>query len=100
MGLGYRIEYGPGGAVMRPEKRRDGNLLGLTLGFFLLFCSVSSHFWPEKWQRVSDYLIPGDPAVTRAAFSELTAQLHSGSSVEDAVVAFCREIVDGAENPG
>lgn len=100
MGLGYRIEYGPRGAVMGSEKRKGGNLMGLTLGFFLLFCSVSSHFWPEKWEGVSDYLIPGDAAVTRAAFSELTAQLHAGESVEDAVVAFCQEILDGAEASG
>lgn len=99
MDLGYTIEYGPGGAVTRPEKRKAGSLPGLTLGFFLLFWSVSSHFWPEKWQCVSDYLIPGNPAETRAAFSELTAQIHSGKCLDDAVVAFCREVLDGTENP-
>ena len=96
MELGYRIEYEMSGPVVHRDQDSRGNRFLLTAAFFLLFCGISSACWPGKWQTVTDYLIPGDPAVTQAAFSEMTAQLYGGESWEDAVVAFCREVVDGA----
>lgn len=95
--MGYRIEYGSGEAVTYLEPKSRGNRLLLTGCFFLLFCAVASSVWPGQWQRAKDYLIPGDPAVTKAAFSGMTGQLRLGETLEDAVVAFCREVVDGAD---
>jgi len=94
--MGYRIEYGAGSTVTYSIQKEKRHLLSMTAGFFLLFCTLTSALWPDQWQLARDYLIPGDPAVTKAAFSEMTRQLKAGDSLEDAVVTFCREVVVGA----
>lgn len=93
--MGYRIEYGENGTAAYFVKKEGGHRGMLTIGFFLLFCVLTSTLWPSRWQLAKDYLIPGDPAVTKAAFSEMTQQLKDGESLEDAVVTFCREVMDG-----
>ena len=95
--MGYRIEYGSGSAVTYSDKKLRSRRMQLTACFFLLFCTVASSVWPSQWRRAKDYLIPGNPAVTKAAFSGMTEQLRLGENLEDAVVAFCREVVDGAD---
>lgn len=44
-----------------------------------------------------DFLIPGDNAVTRAAFGALVEDVKEGESVKTAITTFCMEILDGAE---
>lgn len=46
--------------------------------------------------ELKNFLIPGDPQITSAAFSSLTEDLQAGESFKNAVTAFCREIIDGA----
>lgn len=43
---------------------------------------------------VTEYLLPGDPAVTAAALEEMVMDLRDGESLHDAVTAFCREIME------
>ena len=93
--MGYRIEYGGNGTATYLNEKEGGHRWLLTAGFFLLFCALMSTLWPDQWQQAKDYWIPGDPAVTKAAFSEMTQQLKAGDSWEDAVVTFCREVMDG-----
>ena len=41
-------------------------------------------------------LIPGDPAVTTAAFSALIDDIGAGESVRQALLSFCKEIIINA----
>ena len=43
-----------------------------------------------------DFLIPGDPDITRAAAAEMVSLVKEGVAVQDAVVVFCQEIFDVA----
>jgi hypothetical protein len=47
-----------------------------------------------------DFLIPGNKEVTKDAFQTMVEGVQEGNSVKDAVVAFCEEILAGAEYPG
>ena len=51
-------------------------------------------FGPEDLQN---YLIPGDPNVTRLAFAQLTEDIRQGDKIGEALTAFCREIIENAE---
>lgn len=42
------------------------------------------------------YLIPGDPAVTTAAFSGMVDEIGTGESVRQAFLNFCKEIIVNA----
>jgi len=42
------------------------------------------------------FLIPGDPAVTTAAFSGMVDDIGSGESVWQAFIDFCKEIIINA----
>lgn len=47
-----------------------------------------------RW--VTDYLLPGDPAVTAAALEDMVTDLKAGDNLYDAITAFCREIMEHA----
>ena len=47
-----------------------------------------------RW--VTEYLVPGDPAVTAAALEGMVMDLREGENLYDAVTAFCREIMEHA----
>lgn len=41
-------------------------------------------------------LIPGDPAVTTAAFSEMVDDIGAGQAIRQALLSFCKEIIVNA----
>ena len=51
-----------------------------------------------KFQGVPDFLIPGDPEITKQAAEMMITELRNGEPVDDAVLAFCQEILDSAES--
>lgn len=93
--MGYRVEYGPVKKVRRLEERvsRRSALTGL---FLLLFLFSVCAFWPEGRDTLRRLVFPGDPAVTAAAFEEMTEELRSGSGVMDSLRIFCLRILEGA----
>ncbi len=91
--MGYSICYNPETSYKFPIQRKQGRrgIWLLTAGIVLLmvvFCMNAT-----LRTAVLDFLLPGDPAVTQAAFSDLVEDVRSGESVPDAVTAFCREII-------
>ena len=93
--MGYRIEYGS--PKRHSDKNvRSGRVIWLTGAFLLIFTCLTMQFWPQGRELLEETLLPGDPTVTKQAFSELTQQLRQGEAVGDAVAAFCREVIDGA----
>lgn len=47
-----------------------------------------------QMKQVQNCLIPGDPEVTRAAFSGFAQELREGERFKDAAAAFCRQIIE------
>ena len=68
----------------------------LTAVGFLRFLLIAVGFWASGAQVLRNLLLPGDSAVTAAAWAELTRELHAGAPVGSAVENFCREIFANA----
>ncbi len=47
-----------------------------------------------------DFLIPGDNAVTTAAFESMVTHVREGVAVKDAFTEFCLQILNGAQTNG
>lgn len=96
MCLGYRIEYdGREGKyeIRRYNPYRLPVLLCVAVCLFLLltFC-----FWQEGADYIKEAMIPGENAVTVAAFENLTQRLRQGETLQDAVTAFCIDVIHGS----
>lgn len=76
------------------KKRGPLRLQFLTTVFLLLFTLAVRQFWPEGTRMLREFLIPGEPTVTQAAFSEMVTEIQAGEPLGDAVTAFCRQIVE------
>lgn len=94
--MGYRVEYSTSGIKRKEIQRKNGKILLLTAACFLVFLLIVGGFWPRGVQALREILLPGDSAVTAAAWEELTQELHAGASVGSAVESFCREIFANA----
>ena len=50
-----------------------------------------------KYTNVWQYITPGDPNITCPAIENMLNDIRNGTSVSDAVSAFCQEIIHNAE---
>lgn len=98
--MGYHIEYDKGTRAYEIRKKYPLRVYALTAGCFLLFLVLTLHYWPGGREVLQECLIPGDNRITFQALENMTDSLRAGSSLGDAVTAFCREILDGANYPG
>ena len=92
--MAYRIAYGPSGTVLK-EKRRKRRKWISAVAVFALVIGILRLFWIGDWMR--DFLIPGDPDVTVAAWNTMVDKLRDGSGIRLAVAAFCEQVLEGAE---
>jgi len=95
--MAYRIVYETGTARVQENRRNSARIWVLTAVFLVLFGVLTVKFWPEGREALVEILLPGDPEVTWHALETMVMQLREGEAVGDAVMAFCREIVDGAQ---
>lgn len=91
--MGYQINYQESGnRIFLPDKirRKPMKYIGITLalGFVIAFLLSPA---------IKSVLIPGDKAVTTAAFDSFTESIRDGGSIKDAFTVFCKEIIAGAE---
>ena len=49
-----------------------------------------------RFKGVPDFMIPGDPDITKSAVEMMVSNLRAGVNLADALTAFCQEILDGA----
>ena len=99
-GMSYRIEYGTAVPVKFQQKKRESHVRILTALCILLFALGVGKFWPDGRQVLQQFLLPGEPSVTEQAFSNMVSDLAEGVSMEDAMVAFCQQILNhGKEEP-
>lgn len=84
--MGYRIIYLP-----ERKKKRIWPWAVFLLGAAFLCIS----FFPEGRQAIETVLLPGEPACTRQALSNLIQTVRSGGEIPAAIVRFCREVAAG-----
>lgn len=94
--MAYTVYYTETGEIERNnialKKSNHKILVSLCLVLLFVFGTVKL----LSSERIQQFLIPGDPQITKAAFAEMTQSVREGQSVEDAVVAFCRQILTEA----
>ena len=88
--MGYKFSYPTVGKRHYPRKKPLPSWalpVGLISVFFL---TITIYNGSVNW------LLPGDPAVTEAALTEMIEKLSQGEAFGEAVTAFCKEIIAGA----
>ena len=93
--MSYQIQYPVGDRTerrYRPNKHLSRYLTGIILFVALLAIAV----YIMGVDQLSEYLIPGDNALTVSAFQELQSNIREGMKVRDAVATFCETILNSA----
>lgn len=93
--MAYRIQYG--NALIKEEirdnpKRSKGKFFPLLIVVLMILIS----FAYTRKDSLEKILIPGNPAVTKAAAKTFLYEIRSGERLEDAFRTFCLEIIDHA----
>ena len=91
--MAYKIQYSPQSNKQYPGVKTSRRISGRC---WLVFLSVLAAACWVKFYGVPDFLIPGDPEVTREAASLMMGKLREGLSVNEAITVFCKEILHGA----
>ncbi len=91
--MGYRIVYEQRSGKYQVEKQPFMGLRGWTGLCFGAFLLLTSLFWQDGREVLAEYLIPGENSVTLSAARGLRDDLRSGAELEDALEAFCREVI-------
>ena len=91
--MSYHITYNPDlrkkYSTSKKNKTKPLKIaLLLLVGFVAVYIFTQSGF--------ARYLIPGDPEITTEAFSEMVKHVRQGESVGNAIVVFCREIIQSS----
>ena len=92
--MSYRVDYNPEMKKRYPSfiKRRRKVPVRLLL-IAIAAVSICYGIYSSDLLR---YLIPGNPAVTTAAFSAMVDHIEAGEAVRQAFIDFCKEIIVNA----
>ena len=94
--MGYRISYGENVQKIEIQEKPAGKRSNKKYFLVAAIVAVLLAAWSFS-DRLTEYLIPGDPEITRSAMTTMVAEIGSGESVGEAVTAFCKEIIAGAQ---
>lgn len=92
--MAYKIQYSSIGIKKYVKGKRSQKrflsiaaLSALIVFISLVILSHNRFYW----------LVPGDPDVTLSAMTALISDLSEGTPLGEAIVAFCREVIAGAQ---
>ena len=92
--MSYRIVYGP--EIKTPGKGKSSQrkriIFALCIGFLIIAARSTGID-----EVLLHWLIPGEPAITEAAFLGLLDRIQNGDAFSEAITVFCREILAGAQ---
>ena len=95
--MAYQIIYDPDLKSKYPAKRNN-KPVGQYIVAFVLFAAITVLLChPPVRYVLKNFLLPGDPDITLSASQKLVETLKNGNTVRDSVMAFCMEILDGAQ---
>ena len=89
--MSYRVSYNPELSVKYALKMSPKKKISKSFVVIGLVAALAT----GVWMRVDmlRFLIPGDPDVTAAAFSEMVERVEMGEPLRESLLAFCREII-------
>ena len=91
--MAYKVQYSPQEQYRYPsarQKTRPGGwgIWVLIVGLAIAVCVT--------YRGIPDFLIPGDPEVTKSAAREMISLMKTGTGAYDAIAVFCKQIINGA----
>ncbi len=94
--MSYSIHYGPDRPRSAPKKRSHFGLVGAVL--VIMVCAVAVGWaLPGQAEQFKQALLPWTRSEVRTAFADLREDVREGQSLQDALTAFCLEIIHDAE---
>lgn len=97
--MAYQINYGAPQPKEYKRGLRKTRVKLVAVGvLFLLVLGIRLVF-PGTGKKLREFLLPGMTGETVAAFQVMVEDVRTGTSFEDAVTAFCREIIANAKLP-
>lgn len=94
--MAYTVQYKSVGKRKYPTKvKKARKLRTATVAACLLLLLIVLNIGTVR-EQIESFLLPGDPDVTQAGFSQLVEDVKQGESVVDALADFCTFIVENA----
>lgn len=92
--MSYKIQYSPETSSLYPQSaaRKPLRIKHWMMAAITIAAALWIHFY-----GVPDFLIPGDPKITKAAASAMVGEIKNGAALGDAVTTFCKMILNGAK---
>ena len=88
----YKIQYSPEASRKYPQVREH---ITVKWGRWVFIAILAAGVMWVRLRGIPDFLIPGDPNITKPAISTMIRNLENGVGIRDAVAAFCKEILNG-----
>lgn len=90
--MGYRIDYP---SVFREKKTKKGRYPILIFSACLITVLLFNTVLKDQRALLLKIIFPGDAAVTAASLDNMLSQLKAGTPLEDALLAFCQQVIAG-----
>lgn len=90
--MSYCISYDKNTGAMEIQRKRKINKRSIRIILITVLVGATLIF-PKTRRLLKTVILPGDEEVTGQALQSLVEDLHQGSSIPEAVDAFCREII-------
>ena len=95
--MSYSILYAAGPHDKYKPRKRSGRVSKILSAAMILAAVAALAVFRRPIGRA---LLPGDPEVTERAAEQLVESLKNGENMQDAVTAFCIEVLkDGLQDP-
>lgn len=90
--MSYKIQYSPETSSLYPQTtvRKPFRVKRWLAVMIAAVAALWIHFY-----GIPNFVIPGDPEITKAAASALVEEIKNGETLNDAVTTFCKMILDG-----
>ena len=90
--MGYKISYVPEASNRYPQVTKKRHVPWNKICIWVILLVFA--FWTKE-NGIPDFLVPGDPELTRQAVKIMLDEMKQGEPIEDVVVVFCESILNG-----
>lgn len=95
--MGYTVHYQPEENRRYPGVRKPKTISGkkILISTLLVLLLIAVWVWAEP---IGNFLLPGNPQVTKTAINNMVEGMQEGTSLADAITVFCQEIITNAKH--
>ena len=87
--MAYQIRYSDMSFTKKPIKSKRPLFKWITI-----LAAIMVMVYMLQLEAIQNFLIPGDPEITKSAFASFTKELREGERFADAVAVFCMEVIE------